>query len=451
MRNLEREIGSICRKLARRVLKEKLPRKGTLEVTPEVVRELLGKPRFRTQRREDNPEIGAAAGLAWTQVGGEILTTEVILMRGKGKLTLTGKLGEVMQESAQAALSFVRSRTETLNIDPEIFEKTDVHIHVPEGAIPKDGPSAGITLCAALVSAFTSTPVRADLAMTGEITLRGQVLPVGGVKEKLLAAYRAGIFEVLIPEENEKDLEEIPPEVRKEMTFHLIKTMDQVLELALLPGARRQHRAGVERLRVRAPPITCGPLTMEIRSVSFQGASLRAADRPKQWFPQVAFAGRSNVGKSSLLNWLFKRQIARVAKAPGKTRTLNFYLVNSSLFFVDLPGYGYAKVARHLRGAVGTRARLLPGRRTTPCRDCLTDRYPPSPDRSRPGASGDAQGARPPDRGRAHQGRQAGAQQASSDATGRTKPTWTSIITSRNQCDCGSWSTGIAHSSRRFG
>ncbi len=234
VRNLEREIGSVCRKLARRVLTEKRARKGKLEVTTEVVCELLGKPRYRALRREDTPEIGAASGLAWTQVGGEILTTEVILMRGKGKLTLTGKLGEVMQESAQAALSFVRSRTEMLKIDPEVFEKTDVHIHVPEGAIPKDGPSAGITLCAALVSSFTSTPVRADMAMTGEITLRGQVLPVGGVKEKLLAAYRAGIFEVLIPEENEKDLDEIPAEIRKKMTFHLIKTMDQVLELALL-------------------------------------------------------------------------------------------------------------------------------------------------------------------------------------------------------------------------
>jgi ATP-dependent Lon protease len=234
VRNLEREIASVCRKLARRALKEKLKKGSAVEVTPETVQTLLGKPRFRTQRREEQPEVGAASGLAWTQVGGELLLTEATLMRGKGNLTLTGQLGDVMQESARAALSFVRSRAEVLGIDTEGFEKTDVHVHVPEGAIPKDGPSAGITLATALVSAFTEIPVRVDLAMTGEITLRGRVLPVGGVKEKILAAYRAGIREVVLPEENEKDLEDILDDVREEMTFHFVSHMDQVLRHSLV-------------------------------------------------------------------------------------------------------------------------------------------------------------------------------------------------------------------------
>ena len=178
--------------------------------------------------------MGVATGLAWTPVGGDIIFTEVTLMRGSGKLTLTGQLGDVMQESARAALSFVRSRAESLGIDPERFEKVDVHVHVPEGAIPKDGPSAGITVAAALVSAFTDVPVRADVAMTGEITLRGRVLPVGGIKDKVLAAYRAGIRTVVLPEENEKDLEEIPEDVRGEMEFVFVTHMDTVLERTLL-------------------------------------------------------------------------------------------------------------------------------------------------------------------------------------------------------------------------
>ena len=234
VRNLEREIASICRKLARRVLKEGLPRKTRIEVPAEEIENLLGRPRYRELRRDQRAEVGAATGLAWTQVGGELLTTEVSLMKGSGKLTLTGQLGDVMQESARAALSFVRSRAEQLGIDVEGFEKTDVHLHVPEGAIPKDGPSAGITLATALVSAFTGKPVRADLAMTGEVTLRGKVLPVGGIKEKILAAFRAGIREVLLPEENDKDLEEIPAEVREAMTFIQVTSMDEVLDRALL-------------------------------------------------------------------------------------------------------------------------------------------------------------------------------------------------------------------------
>ncbi len=257
VRNLEREIASVCRKLARRVLREKIAKGSAIGVSPETIGELLGKPRYRAQRPEQEPEIGAASGLAWTQVGGELLVTEATLMRGKGQVTITGQLGDVMQESARAALTFVRSRAEVLGIDAEIFEKTDVHIHVPEGAIPKDGPSAGITMAASLVSAFTKIPVRVDVAMTGEITLRGHVLPVGGIKEKILGAYRAGIREIVMPEENEKDLEDILEDVREEMTFHFVKHMDEVLAHTLVKELNVDVAAptGDAAERLDSPPL----------------------------------------------------------------------------------------------------------------------------------------------------------------------------------------------------
>ncbi len=231
VRSLEREIASICRKIARRVVQEGA--KIEVRVTPESVVEYLGKLKFRSRRKNELSEIGVATGLAWTEVGGELLETEVGLMPGKGKLTLTGKLGDVMQESARAAVSYLRARAELLGIEPDFNEKLDVHLHVPEGAIPKDGPSAGITMATALVSALTKTAVRKDVAMTGEITLRGKVLPVGGIKDKVLAAYRGGIREIILPKENEKDLDEIPQEVRDEMEFHLVESMDEVLRLAI--------------------------------------------------------------------------------------------------------------------------------------------------------------------------------------------------------------------------
>ncbi|HVT18039.1 MAG TPA: endopeptidase La [Thermoanaerobaculia bacterium] len=246
VRNLEREIASICRKVARRVVKE-----GTgleLTVGPDMISELLGKIRFRARRKNQESEVGVATGLAWTEVGGELLETEVGLMPGKGKLTLTGKLGEVMQESARAAVSYLRSRAELLGVDPDFNEALDLHLHVPEGAIPKDGPSAGITMATALVSAVTKIAVRKDVAMTGEITLRGKVLPVGGIKDKVLAAFRGGINEVILPKENEKDLEEIPAEVREVMEMHLVESMDEVLRLALdgqispLPKGREKFK-----------------------------------------------------------------------------------------------------------------------------------------------------------------------------------------------------------------
>ena len=257
VRNLEREIASICRKVVRGILKEgREHSEDEITVAAELVGELLGRPKYRKQQVEEEPAVGLATGLAWTQTGGEILHTEVTLMPGKGKVTLTGQLGDVMQESAQAALSFVRSRSQMLDLDPSVFAETDVHVHVPEGAIPKDGPSAGIAIASALVSAFTKIPMRQDVAMTGEITLRGRVLPVGGVKEKVLAAYRLGINEVVLPEENEKDLEDIPTEVREGMTFHPVDHMDTVLDHALVDAVAGRVANGASADEIdRAPSV----------------------------------------------------------------------------------------------------------------------------------------------------------------------------------------------------
>src|SRR5512136_2883572 len=228
VRNLEREINSICRKVARRVVAE--GKAYSEEVTAERVTFHLGVPKFRPTLAEERNEIGIATGLAWTEVGGEILVTEATLMPGKGHLTLTGKLGDVMQESAQAAMSYVRSKAEEFGIPRDFNRRTDIHVHVPEGAIPKDGPSAGITLATALVSALTRIPIRKDVAMTGEITLRGKVLPIGGVKEKVLAAHRAGVKTIVLPRENEKDLADIPKAVLDVLSVHLVETMDEVLK-----------------------------------------------------------------------------------------------------------------------------------------------------------------------------------------------------------------------------
>jgi ATP-dependent Lon protease len=231
VRNLEREISSICRKVARKVVAEDKTFKE--EFSAEKVTGYLGVPRFRPSLAEERNEIGIATGLAWTEVGGELLVSEATLMAGKGKLTLTGKLGDVMQESAQAALSYVRSRAAELNLPEDFHSKLDVHVHVPEGAIPKDGPSAGITMATALTSALTKIPTRRDVAMTGEITLRGKVLPIGGVKEKVLAAHRAGVTNIILPRDNEKDLADIPKNVMDTLDVHMVSTMDEVLKIAL--------------------------------------------------------------------------------------------------------------------------------------------------------------------------------------------------------------------------
>jgi len=231
VRNLERELGNVCRKVARHVVKIGVKHKETL--TAENIHEFLGVARFRESEVHEKSEIGLVTGLAWTEVGGCILTTEVQVLDGKGKLTITGQLGDVMQESAQAALSYIRGKATALGLSREFYRNVDLHLHVPEGAIPKDGPSAGITMATALASALAKIPVRRDVAMTGEITLRGKVLAIGGLKEKLLAALRAGIFEIILPRANEKDIAEMPDNIKKAMKLHFVDQMDEVLALAL--------------------------------------------------------------------------------------------------------------------------------------------------------------------------------------------------------------------------
>ncbi len=237
VRQLERELSAILRKLARHSLQ---PSKGELagdafetHVLPERLSKLLGPEKFLETPPTDQPPPGVVNGLAWTPTGGDLLTIEAASLPGKGNLKLTGKLGEVMQESANLALSFVRARAERLGLKEDFLEKIDLHVHVPEGAIPKDGPSAGITMATALISVLTGIPVRSDLAMTGELTLRGMVLPIGGLKEKLLAAHRMGCKAVLIPSENARHLEEVPAEVREQLSIHLVNHMDEVIQLAL--------------------------------------------------------------------------------------------------------------------------------------------------------------------------------------------------------------------------
>ena len=232
VRNLEREIASICRKVAKEVFKK--GRDTKISVGSNTIYKYLGVPKFRFGKAEEKNEVGITTGLAWTEVGGELLVVEVTTMPGKGKLTITGKLGEVMQESAQAALSYARSRAEQLGLTKDFYQNLDIHIHVPEGAIPKDGPSAGIAIATSIISALTRIPVNKDVAMTGEITLRGRVLPIGGLKEKLLAAHRGHISTVIIPRENEKDLKEIPAQVLKNLTLEMVEHMDAVLKRALV-------------------------------------------------------------------------------------------------------------------------------------------------------------------------------------------------------------------------
>src|SRR5271169_2538907 len=281
VRNLEREIGNVCRKIARKVVDaqpvtEEQVEAGKLELvdepveiavegasgepvrparkskkkpaklveepivpiekvvlTQKTVADLLGPAKFRDLDLDKQNEIGATTGLAWTEVGGSILTTEVAVMEGRGKMTTTGKLGDVMQESAHAAMSYIRSRAQSLGLPKDFYRHLDIHVHVPEGAIPKDGPSAGITIATSICSALTNIPVKCTLAMTGEITVRGRVLAIGGLKENMLAAHRQEIYELILPKDNEKDLPDIPENIRKEMSLHFVTSMDEVLRLAL--------------------------------------------------------------------------------------------------------------------------------------------------------------------------------------------------------------------------
>jgi ATP-dependent Lon protease len=244
VRNLERELGAICRKLARR--RAEAAETGTPEsvtVTPEVVEELLGAPRHRDEEMKDRTKHpGVAIGLAWTRVGGDVLFVEASRMAGSSSLTLTGSLGDVMKESARIALSWFRAHAMRYGVDPQFYKDAEIHLHVPSGAIPKDGPSAGVTMVTAVASALSNRPVRGDLAMTGEITLSGRVLPVGGIKEKVLAAQRAGIRQLVLPRQNEKDVkEDLTAELRDDVIVHYVETMDDVLKLALLPPSR--HKA----------------------------------------------------------------------------------------------------------------------------------------------------------------------------------------------------------------
>jgi ATP-dependent Lon protease len=232
VRNLNREIASVCSKIARRVVSQK--RTSQFNVTVRSVSKYLGKPRFERGKVEKEDQIGLATGLAWTQVGGELLGVETAIVPGSGNLTVTGKLGDVMKESAEAAVTYVRSRSDSLKIDDDFYKKFDLHIHIPEGAIPKDGPSAGITMCTSIVSSLTKRPVLRDVAMTGEITLRGRVLPIGGLKEKMLAAHSSGIKKIIIPKYNQKDLTEIPRDILKQMVIVPVEHMDEVLEQALV-------------------------------------------------------------------------------------------------------------------------------------------------------------------------------------------------------------------------
>jgi ATP-dependent Lon protease len=253
VRNLEREIGNVCRKVARRVVRNGAKHKE--DIADSNLNEFLGVAKFRDSQVHETSEIGLVTGLAWTEVGGSILSTEVQVLDGKGKLTLTGQLGDVMQESAQAALSYIRSRAQHLGLPKDFYRNLDIHVHVPEGAIPKDGPSAGITIATALASALAKIRVRRDIAMTGEITLRGKVLPIGGLKEKLLAAHRAGIFEAVLPRANEKDLADLPENLRSVMKLHFVDQMDDVLRIALEAPLPELHEETPEALTAVKPPV----------------------------------------------------------------------------------------------------------------------------------------------------------------------------------------------------
>jgi ATP-dependent Lon protease len=250
VRSLEREMAKICRKGVKSLLLKESSKKIT--VSPRNLGKFLGVRRYSYGMAEKTNQIGQVTGLAWTEVGGELLTVESVVLPGKGKTITTGKLGEVMQESVQAALSVVRSRARALGIPEDFYQKNDIHIHLPEGATPKDGPSAGIAICTAMTSMLTGIPVRADVAMTGEITLRGEVLPIGGLKEKLLAAHRGGIKTVLIPQENAKDLAEISDRIKGKLDIHPLKWIDQVLEMAL---ERRPEAAAEEVVTPLPKPV----------------------------------------------------------------------------------------------------------------------------------------------------------------------------------------------------
>ena len=273
VRNLEREISKICRKVVKSLLLK--PRDKKVMVTPKSMEKYLGVRRFRFGIAEDKDQVGQVTGLAWTEVGGELLTIEAAVVPGKGKHSQTGQLGDVMKESIEAAMTVVRSRAGVLGVEEDFYQKVDVHIHVPEGATPKDGPSAGVGMCTALVSALTDIPVKSDVAMTGEITLRGEVLPIGGLKEKLLAAHRGGISKVLIPQENEKDLAEIPKNIKDKLDIVPVKWIDEVIEHALAHQPVPDAPKRVPARRQKSPPKSRNPTTSSARTKSLKPAWLK--------------------------------------------------------------------------------------------------------------------------------------------------------------------------------
>ncbi len=239
VRNLEREIGKVCRKVAKDVVKGK---KTLNRITAQNLKKYLGIKKFQYGQGDKKDRVGVVTGMAYTEVGGDILDIEVAIVKGEGKLTLTGQLGDVMKESAQAALSYARTKREELDLPEDFHKKYDIHIHVPEGAVPKDGPSAGITITTAIISALSNRPVRGDVAMTGEITLRGRVLPVGGIKTKVLAAHRAGMKTIILPKENERHIEEVPSQARKDLEFIVVEHMDDVLRVAMRRGDESENK-----------------------------------------------------------------------------------------------------------------------------------------------------------------------------------------------------------------
>ena len=320
--------------------------------------ELLGPWKFRDLRLEKKNEVGAATGLAWTEVGGQILTVECTLMEGKGKLTITGKLGDVMQESAQAAMSYIRSRAHTFGLPRDFYRNLDVHIHIPEGAIPKDGPSAGITLATTICSALTRIPVRGDVAMTGEITLRGKVLGIGGLKEKLMAAHRHGILEAIMPRENEKDLPDIPDAIKQTMKLSFVDSMDEVLKIALErelvalpmpPALRRRRAAGRKKPGALRTALTTSSREAVRSRLQLKAEFVVSAGRPGSFpsdrLPEIAFLGRSNVGKSSLINALIGRKgLAFTSSTRGERKPSIFTASTERSTSSICPGYGYARV-----------------------------------------------------------------------------------------------------------
>lgn len=328
VRNLERRLSEIARKSAREVYESEVK---CVKVTGQNVEKYLGKERYTFDQKNENDEVGIVRGLAWTSVGGDTLEIEVNVMPGKGEVQLTGQLGDVMKESAQAGLSYIRSVGEEYHIPKKFFQENDIHIHIPEGAVPKDGPSAGITMATAMLSAITQTPVRADVAMTGEITLRGRVLPIGGLKKRSLQRRMPESKRSAFRRKTRRMWRKFPQKSKKVLNLYLWKNAGS----AGSGICKKEKNMVIKNVNLE---IVCG-VTSKV---------------PDTAYAEVAFAGKSNVGKSSLINALMNRKaLARTSAQPGKTQTINFYNINDAMYLVDLPGYGYAKASEEVKAKWG--------------------------------------------------------------------------------------------------